>query len=43
MFAFAYIRKKKFIFKSSFKAAVSVLGLVEGLLCRSNLKKEVRL
>jgi hypothetical protein len=41
--AVTYMRKEKFIFKGSFKVAVFVLGLVEGLLCRSNLNKEVRL
>jgi len=43
MSAVAYTGKENLIIKSSFKVTVSVLGLVEGLLCRSNLYKEVRL
>ena len=36
-------KEEKIIFKSSFKTEVSVLRLVEGLLGRSNLYKEVHL
>jgi len=43
MSAVAFIKKEKLNIKSSFKVTVSVLGLLEGLLCRSNLYKEVRL